>query len=94
MSQAQFFRNRPDTEKALAAIEAALKTSYPDKELAPLMKALRRRPLLRAIVLRMVREEVVGANLAQATTQIDWDAIADFLIKIAPLIIDLIERFM
>lgn len=93
MAQAQFLR-RNDDDRALAAIEAALiSTGRDPAEVSELMNKLRRRPVIRWFVLKAVREEVIAAGLA-GSGQIDWEAIGDFIAKIAPIIIEILMMFL
>ena len=40
-----------------------------------------------------VQEAAVEEGLVQANTQVDWDAIIDFITKLIPLIVQIIELF-
>lgn len=57
------------------------------EEAAPLIREFQRRPLLRICVMRMIEKEMAAAG-------VDWDAIGDFLVKIAPLIFEFLKMFM
>ena len=78
--------------KALEAIQKALIDAGEDpQEVAHLIDTLQRRPLLRFFVLLKVEDE---ARAATGQGRIDWDAIGDFLVKIAPIIMEIIKLFL
>lgn len=58
------------------------------------LSILQRRPLVNFFVIRQVEKELEEAGLLNNPNNIDWDAIGDFILKIAPLIFELIELFM
>jgi len=86
--------NRQDDDAALAALEKALSSVYPNEDISGLIAKLRRRPLVRWIVLRSVRQEASAEGLVSAQGQIDWEAIGDFLVKIAPIIFEILKMFL
>ena len=90
---ANFLRPRGDDAKILQAMRDAF-TQANDTEGVELVNKLERRPLVRWFVIRSVREELAGANLVTAQGQIDWDAIGDFFVKIAPIILEILKMFL
>lgn len=88
MPEAQFLR---PNKKKLEAIKSAVSTyatanDYSQEELNKLLDSLDRRPLVRFFVIRAVEDEMRAEG-------INWDAIGDFLVKIAPIIIEIIKMF-
>ena len=71
--------------------ESLLESGADPQEVARISEALARRPLLRFFVLRQIEREYLAVS---GQGRIDWDAIGDFLVKIAPIIIELIKLFM
>lgn len=94
MADVAGFFDRSDDSEAIQAIESALVSAgYDPAEVSALCDKLRSRLLLRWFVLRYVRGEIAGAGRADKTGRIDWPAISDFLIAIAPIIFELIKLF-
>ena len=77
--------------RALQAHAGADASAYSVQEANELITALNSRPVLRWFALLVVRRELAGAGLAG---KIDWEAIGDFLIKIAPIIFEIIKMFL
>lgn len=80
-----FFPNLNRLNLVIDAVQAC--ATVQGENPANLTRELRFRPLLRLAVMRAVEEEMSVAG-------INWDAIGDFLTKIAPLIIEIIKMFM
>ena len=93
MAQALFLR-RKDDGRALEIIEKVLTEQYPDEDIAGLMKKLRRRPMVRWFVLRQLREEVAAAQEGDNAQAIDWENLGDFIVKIAPIILEILMMFL
>ena len=77
--------------RALQAHGATEAAAYSLEEASDMITALNSRPVLRWFALLVVRRELAGAGLAG---QIDWEAIGDFLIKIAPIIFEILKMFL
>ena len=88
---ANFFRPRGDDAKLIAEMRVAFAN---DAEANAMLDVLERRPLVRWFVLRAIRQEIVAAGLVKANGQIDWEAIGDFLVKIAPIIFEILKMFL
>lgn len=88
---ANFLRPRGDDAKLIAEMRSVFAE---DVEANQMLDVLERRPLVRWFVLRAIRQEIVAAGLVTATGQIDWEAIGDFLVKIAPIIFEILKMFL
>ena len=88
---ANFLRPRGDDAKLIAEMRKAFAD---DQQALSLLDKLERRPLVRWFVLRSIRQEIVAAGLVTASGQIDWESIGDFIIKIAPIIIEILLMFL
>lgn len=88
-AEVQLFKpNAGKLNQIALSLESYCTTSGVDAaETAKMIQALQRRPLLRFIVLRTVEDEMAAAG-------INWEGIGDFLVKIAPIIFELIKLFM
>lgn len=84
----------PDRDKkALAVLEKCLvECGY--EEAPELLKKLDRRPLIKWFVLRKIKQEAVAANAVQSLGAVDWEALAEFLKAIAPIIIEILKMFL
>lgn len=90
----RFFKHRND-EAALNNLKTAfINFGYSLEESDKAVDKLRRRPLIRRYILAEIEEEIIAAGEVNAQGQIDWESIGDFLVKIAPIIMKLIEMFM
>lgn len=89
--QVEFLPDRD--KKALAVLEKCLLECGYD-EAPELLKKLSRRPLVRWFVLRKIKQEAVAANAVPSLGAVDWEALADFLKAIAPIIVEILKMFL
>lgn len=87
---------RPDPD-AMRVLRSSLKESgEADAETVDsLVDALSRRPLLRWFVMRKIREEANAAGFSVPLQgRVDWEAIAEFIKAIAPVILEILMLFL
>ena len=90
------FRPNKDDEKLLGLVASSVVTlATTAEEAASISNALMLRPLVQWFVMWKVQQELRQAGLwGPGVREINWQAIADFLIAIAPIIFELIKMFM
>jgi hypothetical protein len=93
---------RTFNDQLLAAVNTALiehptiageNAAFGDVQAQAAIRALEDRPLLRWFVLIKVKQELRGHGI-NLKGQIDWEAIAEFLKVIIPLIMEIIAIFL
>ena len=93
VSTARFFSNEEklrhiqDGLTSYSTTPQAQSDGYSPQDIQRALEALDRRPLLRWYVLRRVESEMRAEG-------INWEAIGDFIVKIAPIILEILMRFL
>lgn len=87
-----FFRVSDEDKKLIDAICVSVNTIHEvsAEDARDYRQALERRPLYRFFVLSAVRRELASAGISA----IDWDGIGDFLVKIAPILLEILKMFL
>lgn len=65
----------------------AASVAYDWAELTEMLSALENRPLIRWFVMRKIEDEMKAAG-------VNWEAIGDFIVKIAPVIFEILKMFI
>lgn len=79
-------------EKAFELHAASEYSTFSVDEGKSAVDTLRKRPMVRWFVLRAIKREMAAEGMN--TALIDWEAIGDFLVKIAPIIFEIIKMFL
>lgn len=75
------------------AIQAASTQTEEASTLASI-QAIRKKPLRKWFLLRKLKAELDAEGIVYRGNAIDWDKIGDFLLKIAPIIMEIIKMFL
>lgn len=84
---------RDEDVKMLSLIDSAIMGTN-SVSASACSRLLKTRWLVRWFVLRKIRNELEAAGLYVEGQAIDWDAIGDFIVKIAPIILEFLSLFL
>lgn len=93
MTDQSLFRMNDKAKAVISSLEtfkespASAEFGYTAQDVELAIKALENRPLIRFFVMRKINQEMRAQG-------INWDAIGDFLVKIAPIILEIIKMFL
>lgn len=81
-------------DRLLELAITAASTQTDESSVLASIQSFRRKPLRKWFLLRKIKAELDAEGIVYRGTAIDWDKIGDFLLKIAPIIMEIIKMFL
>ena len=94
MSQFVDYSLMSTDERIMAMAVVVAQTETQDTTTQSLLETIKNKPLRRRRALREIKAELVSEGLLVEGQAIDWEKIGDFLVKIAPIIFEIIRMFL
>ena len=88
------FAAMSEDDKILSMAIYVAQSETSDISTKNLLATIKNKPLRRWRVLRQLRAELESEGLLVSGQAINWEAIGDFFVKIAPIIFEIIKMFL